>query len=349
MYLFCAASTQVQAYKLGVYYFPGWKAQQKGNAYPNPWELIKPYPERHPLLGWYEEDQPGVMQQQLKWMREAGLSYVVFDWLWGPDNRAYLDHGVNAYLAEQNKQGIEFSILWANHTDYIFSRTQFSALFNFWAQRYFTRPDYLKIAGKPAIFIFSAQVLANNAKKIGMSVPELLALADVYAKRAGLPGVFFVGGVAANASADFNYSAANGFSAFSFYNVHGPATKSYEPGRNLSHSFAELDMAYRDHWQWMMERTGGLYIVPITAGWDKKPWGGSKDPLHDNSRPTVAEFKTHLQAAKGILDQNPVKTQGLGVICCWNEYGEGSYIEPTKSQGSVFLEQIKQVFADQPN
>lgn len=344
--VFCNLNVAAAPYRLGVYYFPGWKANQKGNAYASPWNQIKPFPDREPELGWYEEDQPGVMQQQLKWMKEAGLSYVVFDWLWGPDNKAYLDHGVNAYLAQKDKQGMEFAVLWANHTNYIFSQDQFAKLFNFWAQRYFSNPNYLRVDGKPAVFIFSAQTLTNNALKIGTNVPGLLKMADLYAKRAGLPGVIFVGGTSANAGGGFDYSPQSGYAAFSAYNFHGPATKSYAPGRHVSHSYAELDEGYRDHWQWMLKNSSGLYILPITSGWDKKPWGGSNDPLHDNSRPTASEFESHLQAAKLAMDQNSLKTKKMAVICCWNEFGEGSFIEPTKQGQNEFLVRVRKVFIE---
>lgn len=336
-------NAQAQPYRLGVYYFPGWKPEQTGNAYKQPWEKIKPFPEREPLLGWYAEDQPGVMQQQLQWMSQYGLSYVVFDWMWGLDGQPYLAHGVNTYLAQSNQYGVDFAILWANHTNYIFSRAQFVQIFNFWAQRYFFKKEYLKVDGKPLIFIFSAQILANNAKKIGLSVAQLVALADSAAKRAGLPGVIFVGGISGNVVADFDYTASGGFGAYSAYNFHGPATKAFAPGRHISHSFSELDEAYRDQWQWMLNNSAGLYIVPISSGWDKRPWGGSKDPAHDNCRPTDPEFLHHLHAAKNTIDRHP-KTRGMGVVCCWNEFGEGSFIEPTKSQGKKMLEQIKQVF-----
>ena len=39
------------------------------------------------------------------------------------------------------------------------------------------------------------------------------------------------------------------------------------------------------------------------------------------------------------------KTLRTGIICCWNEYGEGSYIEPTKAFGMQYLERVKKVFA----
>lgn len=330
-------------YRVGVFYFPGWKIGQLGNARDYPWEPIKNYPEREPLLGWYEEDGPGVMSTQLKWMRDYGVDYVVFDWFWGSTGRPHLSHGVNAYLTAEDRHGVDFAILWANHTKYAFSVSQFDELFRFWVQRYFFRSDYLRVFGKPVVFLFSADTFNKNAVQIGLNSAALIARAESIAREFGLPGVAFIGGVSANGRG-FDYSAASGYAGFSAYNFHGMATRSYAPGRSMSHSYAELDLGYQDHWQWMAENASGLYIVPMTSGWDKRAWGGSKDPMHDNSVSTQIEFGRHLQSAREFMNRNPERTQSMGVICCWNEFGEGSYIEPTKMHGFRYLEEVKRVF-----
>ena len=33
----------------------------------------------------------------------------------------------------------------------------------------------------------------------------------------------------------------------------------------------------------------------------------------------------------------------IGVVCCWNEFGEGSYIEPTKEMGAAVVERLGRV------
>ncbi len=45
------------------------------------------------------------------------------------------------------------------------------------------------------------------------------------------------------------------------------------------------------------------------------------------------------------MDAHPDLTHRTGVICCWNEFGEGSIIEPTRQGGFARLEQIRAVFA----
>jgi hypothetical protein len=84
----------------------------------------------------------------------------------------------------------------------------------------------------------------------------------------------------------------------------------------------------------------------MTSGWDKRPWGGTlNDPGRDLAFSTPDSFEAHLRSAKEVMDRNPEKTMRTGVICCWNEFGEGSYIEPTKKYGTQYLERVKKVFS----
>lgn len=334
-------------YTIGVHYYPGWKDNQLGGAYPFPWEKIKPYPDREPFLGWYAEGDVGVMSQHLEWMGKNGIDFVVFNWFWGRDNKPMLTHALDAFLQSPNKHGVQLSIMWANHTTYIFSKQQLEAMFRFWAQRYMFRSDYLKVDGKPAVFIFSADVLNKNAEAIGLRPSDLFALADEIFKDAGLPGIQFIGGAGAAQGPRFDYSATGGYLGFFAYNMHGSAVNRFAQGRQISHSYAELDEGYRDHWNWFLSKAEGLYIIPLTSGWDKRPWGGSKDPEHDKSVSTPEQFEVHLLEARRLMDANPDRTKRTGVICCWNEFGEGSYIEPTKKYGFSYLDKIKNVFGRQ--
>ncbi len=51
-----------------------------------------------------------------------------------------------------------------------------------------------------------------------------------------------------------------------------------------------LAAAYADHWGWMLDRGAHPYLLPVTSGWDRRPWGGSTDPRHDHSTPSRQEF-----------------------------------------------------------
>ncbi len=48
---------------------------------------------------------------------------------------------------------------------------------------------------------------------------------------------------------------------------------------------------------------------------------------------------------KALLDNVPPKDRIL-TINCWNEWTEGSYLEPDTRQGMAYLEAVARVFRD---
>jgi len=325
---------------LGVYYFPGWRADTPAAPAPKPWQRIEAYPERKPLLGWYDEGDDGVMRQQLDWMIQYGLKFVVFDWYWGKDNRVYLDHALSAYFRAPQKTQLPFALLWANHGDVPSSQANFERMVDWWVKYYATRPEFLRIEGKPVVFVFSALDLAERAKGFVSSTQQLLAGAQKRALDAGLPGFYFVAGVTGDTPDLLRDAKAMGYSAVSAYNLHVPAGQ--QP--RLAHSFKDLNLAYQSHWRRYATTSSVPAILPLTAGWDRRPWGGTYDPLHDQCMPTLDEFKSHLSDGRKALEALKQPGPKLGVVCCWNEFGEGSFIEPTATQGKARLERILEVF-----
>jgi hypothetical protein len=326
-------------YQIGVYYFPGWKDNQAGATYALPWEKIKPFPERQPLIGWYKEGSVDVMQRQIEWMHNYGIKFVVFDWYFDSGRRVLLDHAISAFMRAQNRSEIKFAILWANHDGMPRSYEDWDTMVHAWLVRYFNDPQFLRIDGMPVVFVFSADMLKNNAESFGSTTKKLIARAQALAKVSGLSGIYFVAGTEANTTMISSYAKGSGYSAFSAYNYHSSPVSHI-----VSHSFKELSADYQKHWN-KFAREGNLpLIVPLTSGWDHTPWGRSNDQLHDNSRSTSEEFESHLNAAKSFMDMHRAQTKGFGVICCWNEYGEGSYIEPTKGAGISYLEKVRSVF-----
>ena len=317
-------------YQIGVYYFPGWRAGLKAAPSLVPWEAIKPFKEREPMLGWYDDGDVETVNTQLGWMRSHGLSYVVFDWYWG-GGRVHLEQALQAYFSAANRSQMPFALLWSNHDAAPTSAGDFSAMVRYWIDNYFKRPEMFKIDGKPVVFIFDHQHLQERARQFGSDVPSLLNTAQELVRAAGLPPIYFVGSTFNNPKA-----ASLGYSATSAYNYQGLD----KPSR----SYSQLVTDYAKAWEFQTGRHGVPYIVPMTQGWDRRPWGGSKDPEHDLSGGVPETFEQHLRAAKALMDRQPQQTLRMGVICCWNEFGEGSYIEPTKAAGFTYLERIKAVF-----
>lgn len=325
-----ALQRKAPKYSIGVYYYPGWKTDISTTPPRQPWEKIKAYPEREPLLGWYDEGKVEVMDQQLKWMHDYALDFVVFDWYW-TSNQPRIQHALDAYMQSRNKSQVKFSILWANHENYPKTDKDFGTIVKYWVDNFLKDPQYQRIDGLPVVHIFSPAGLEEKAQAFGSSTPRLLAEANKIAQRAGLPGIYFVAGTPAGEFAKTT-AQAFGYQALSAYNY------------GLGNSFQQRDQAYRRQWKEILSYAALPYMPVMTAGWDRRPWGGTNDPARDLAFSTPESFEAHLRSAKEMMDQSPDKTLRTGVICCWNEFGEGSYIEPTKFFGMKYLERVKKVF-----
>ncbi len=60
---------------IGAHYFPGWKpGVHRG------WSVLAQYPERKPVLGWYDESNPENTDWEIKWALEHGISFFVYCW-----------------------------------------------------------------------------------------------------------------------------------------------------------------------------------------------------------------------------------------------------------------------------
>ena len=330
--------------QLGVFYFPGWKDDTIGLAYPKPWAPIKPYPGREPLLGWYDEGQPEVMEQHLAWMASHALRYLVFDYYWA--ERPIMDHAVRAYQASRGKAQVAYALMWANHDDERpKTRDEFAGMVDDLVRNHLARPEYLRVGGKPVLLVMVPTHLGARAHTLGLTSADMTAALRTAARKAGLPGLLLLAGAGGGTNEVTQNAKRWGYDGYFAYNYHaGPDGRSGGQQR-ASHSYPELDQGYRQHWAWFMQQADMPYLLPLTSGWDNRPWGGSADPLHDNSLSTVGEFTQHLKAARTVLLANPAKTFNLGLICCWNEFGEGSFIEPTKAQGTQYLGAIQSVFA----
>lgn len=172
-----------------------------------------------------------------------------------------------------------------------------------------------------------------------MEPRELLDLARASAVAAGLPGIYFVG----NSTGDWNeagrprdqgYDALTGY----FYN------RGFD-GRVLPYpeNYEQLVRGYGANWRWIIANMDIPYLPPTVFGWDRRPWG-IKAEYDACCVSTPDQYEAHLREAKRVVDANRARTKDFVMLCCWNEFGEGNYIEPTKHWGFQYLERIRNVF-----
>ncbi len=109
--------------------------------------------------------------------------------------------------------------------------------------------------------------------------------------------------------------------------------------------------AYFEHWDKAKTEYGVPYYPNVTMGWDPTPrcnleseWAPVGYPFMNTiGNNTPDNFKIALQKTKEKLLADPNGPRILN-INCWNEWTEGSYLEPDKVNGMAYLEAVKEVF-----
>lgn len=317
-------------------------------------------------------------------MREAyrhGVDVFAVNYYWnGKANFA----DANLQLIKQSPAArpLRLCLSWANHdaAPTVHNIAEWHALLDEWNSRVFDSPRYWRIDGKPVVMVLSPDALMEVAKLVtGLSNPRdaikaLLADAQTYMK--GRPaaennapqGIYWVSehGIAYPFwTGRFNgWVGANeyaGFEASTVYREHrtfvdqvpsatgGSAVPWPSSNDDDVNTYALLGQVYQREWDWVVNASGtGIpYWVPITAGWNRRPWrefGDGAFHAQWNCSPTLIEFTEHLKAAKLVIDAAPRTTSRTVVVYAWNEYGEGAYLAPSFGYGTGMLEAVREVF-----
>ncbi|NOZ19948.1 MAG: hypothetical protein GXP25_02550 [Planctomycetes bacterium] len=322
-------------YEIGVYYFPGWASMAR-------WRPILDYPERKPVLGWYDEANPECADWQIKWAAEHGVDFFMVDWYWCQGAR-HLEHWVHdAYMKSKFRKYLKWCVMWANHNSpNTHSIEDWREVTQYWIDNYFGMEEYYRIDDKPVMIIWAPR---NIRRDMGGSekAAELYALSQKMAKDAGYKGIFFIAMSSHETDAQVKELKAEGYEGFTSY--HGfriariRAGSKYFPFKDVVETSPEL-WAERD------KRANGLLQMPIVdTGWDSRPWHGAKSMVISDRTPEL--FGELCRKAAAYADRTGNKIIAIGP---WNEWGEGSYIEPYAEYGFQDLDQLRAAFCEPGN
>ncbi len=322
-------------FEVGVYYFPGWKTAGQ-------WEPIRRFPERKPVLGWYREGEAEIADWQIKWAVEHGITFFAYDWYWSQGARQ-LEHALHdGYFQARYRHLLKFCLLWANHNPPRTSSPEDClAVTRYWIENYFHRTEHLTFDGKPVMIIFSTDRLradlgSNGVKRAFEAMREAC-------RRAGLKGLYLIACV--SEAGGSRLAAEEGYDAVTAYNWPHLGMA----GEGLFAPYETLVPAYRRNWEHLLaESPIPLTPLPVCGGWDSRPWHGENNLVRFGRAPD--QFKRHLLDAKQVLElrQKQTATPQAILIEAWNEWGEGSYIEPHNEFGFGYLEAIREVFTSAP-
>ena len=319
-------------YDVGVFYFPGWHSMDR-------WRPILDYPMRKPVLGWYDEANPECVDWQIKWAVEHGVKFFMVDWYWDRGRR-HLEHWLHdGFMKARHRRYLKWAVMWANHNQPgSHSKEDWRKVTQYWIDNYFGTEEYYKIDGRPAVFLWAPDNIRND---VGGSdrAAELYAMSQEMAKAAGHKGIYFVAMHSHNSPGQCRQLEAEGFEGTTEY--HGFQLAQQE-ARSQRFPFADVVRTSPRVWQQEEERSGKLTYMPIVdSGWASQPWHHNQAlVIHDR---TPELFGQLCREARAFADVTGNKIIAVGP---WNEWGEGSYIEPYAQYGFGDLDRMRDAFCE---
>lgn len=314
-----------------------------------------------PLWGYTNEADPKAVAQKIDAAVSHGVNVFIYDWYWY-DGKPFLEEGLDkGFLGAPNHNKMKFYLMWANHDhssylDYSnpdkskiywrggVDRATFNNLIAHVIKDYFSQPNYYKINGEP---VFSIYELSTFIKAMGsiQAAKEALDYFSQKTKEAGFPGLHLQGILWG--AIPSNLSAVPGDTSKTQNN-----TIKYLGLKSLTNyqwcHYVPLDRYDRwgakaiEGWESFTNDFSVPFFPHVSISWDPNPrFPGALQGMVTDANP--ADFKRFLLQAKDYADQHPGQPK-LITINAWNEWAEGSYLEPDKQHGYGYLDAVKQVF-----
>ena len=367
-----------------VYYFPNWgpvATSEWGLI-----QAAQPQFEGHfqpkvPAWGYEDENDPAVMARKIEAAASHGIDAFIFDWyFFDPqpeaekatgstpwDGQKYLSRALESgFLKAPNNNSIRFAIMWCNHdvgpVKGAVTPATFDTLTSYVVETYFRHPSSWKIDGKPYFSIYEMRTFLES---FGNDLDAAAAALDRFrakAKAAGFPGVHLnavLWGLPKE-SPDEAIRRLGFDSTTSYVWIH----------HNVLPDFPATDFAKAAAAYFGSVKEGGgsngldcpaaslpvPYHPNVSMGWDSSPrcrnapdWASRRDypfgAVMVNNTP--AAFREALERAKALAAANP-PGQRIVTLNAWNEWGEGSYLEPDTTHGLGYLEAVRDVFGPRP-
>ena len=253
----------------------------------------------YPLLGPYDSHDPKVVEQHCRWAKEAGIDGFIVSW-WHPND--FHDRAMPLILDTAQKFGLEITA----YFETVPTRTKEQALeyVMHLLSRYGKHPAWLKLNGKPVIFVYGRAI-----GEIGLD-GWLWVIVEANRRYEG--GAVFIGD-------HISKRAARIFDGVHTYNI-----TALTAGKSPEEIKAWAQKVFPD---WVSvagnDRIACLTIIP---GYDDSKLPDRKPPRPITERHNGETYKVLWEAA---IAANP----DWVLITSWNEWHEGSEIEPSVEHG----------------
>ncbi|MBU3666518.1 MAG: hypothetical protein FGM15_11680 [Chthoniobacterales bacterium] len=378
-----STGTIVAAYYFPNYHIDPANEREHGPGWTE-WQIMKAahprfdghYQPRVPAWGYEDESDPAVMEKKISAAADHGVNCFIFDWYHyqdGPFLEGCLERG---YFGAANNDRVKFCCMWANH-DWVdlfpakYSKNPyeharllqpgavddraFDAIIERLVGRYFVHPSHQLIEGCPFFSVYDLGRLVAGFGSVEKTRAALERFREA-TKKAGFPDLHLnaiVWGtpiLPGETTPVENSRLVNdlGFdSATSYVYVHHTTFEQFP-----AVSYRSIRDGYLRYWAEDTAALGIPYIPNVTVGWDASPRTTQSDIFANRSYPFISvigdsspqEFETALRMTRERMQARTGRQIPMVTINSWNEWSEGSYLEPDMRHGLGYLEAVRAVF-----
>ena len=361
----------MQGFDIAAYYWPAYHDEPLWRRFmpdgEGEWQTIRKasprfeghYQPRVPYWGYQNEAEPIVMQQKIDAAAEHGVNLFIFDWYWY-NNAPFLEDALRkGFLCAKNNQRIRFYIMWANHDATTLwdleqsheskvvwqgavNRAEFECAVNRIINEYFSHPSYYTIEGKPVFSIYELGALINGLGGIEQTRDAL----DYFRNKtsaAGFPGLHIqailwalIPAIPSPAPGDSIATQANTIRTLGIDSLTNYQWCHYVNPSGHYNDWAEHAIKVWERW---IAEFPVPYFPHVSIGWDTNPrFKEYRKELIVNATPD--KFGEYLFRAMSFIDRHNISPR-LITVNSWNEWSEGSYLEPDMMFGMQYLEAVR--------
>jgi Glycosyltransferase WbsX len=307
-------------------------------------------------LGYYDLRVPETREAQAAMAREYGVEGFCYWHYYFGNGKRLLERPFNEVLAS-GKPDFPFCLGWANHSweDKQFNKEGGNKLlieqlypgeqdyidhFNIVLPA-FKDHRYIRVDDKPLFLIYAPFDIPQ--------VADFIALWQKLAKDNGLQGIHFVANT--HKVEDIDPLVKLGFDAVNilrlyhlFFHEYSIVERAVVKVKRLLFKRGQF-LDYKKYFKYFQGKEDYLeHCYPcLFPNWDHSPRSGRAGHIFYNSTPQA--FKKHAASVLDTVKDKPYQHKII-VLKSWNEWAEGSYIEPDLKYGRGFLEALKEAIEE---
>lgn len=356
-------------YTVAMWYFAAWEPEYTWDGWQQiaeraPWRAPLLYDSSDPAMEYsgiryYRSSNRTAIDWHVHWMREHAVNLMLWDWY--PQRRAdgtfdptfFGNRALEVGFLGKEKLGgpavrtnrfadtMPFAVMWTNHAP---SNAIGKGLAEYIVDQFLLQPNYYRLDGKPFLALWSVSDLISGAggrKEARAALDGLRA----YARQRGLPDVYIA---AVNGVGTREEMAQLGIDGAMGYNIllSGGSTTEYRKVGDriledrLEDFVTQTIPGHEATWERMAASFGRDYLIPTCPMQNWEPTLRPTNYIIRNNTPDA--YRDLLRRARHFIEKQGLRK--FVTVEAFNEWLEGSYVEPSTQWGLGYLEAIRDVF-----